>query len=116
MAFTQAAGGVVLPCVAGVRGPIEFALGKQPTRAGRQRLKRLRSRSKIRLVPMHILGQQAANDDSEKSNQNQDHERRLEELKRQSWLTPDEEIEEKRLKKLKLYLKDQMESLRRAAS
>jgi len=48
--------------------------------------------------------------------QHLDHERRLEELKRKSWLTPAEEMEEKRLKKLKLYLKDQMESLRRAAS
>ena len=48
--------------------------------------------------------------------QHQDHERRLEELKQQSWLTPEEQIEEKRLKKLKLSLKDQMERLRRAAS
>ena len=48
--------------------------------------------------------------------QHQDHERRLEELQQQSRLTPEEEMEEKRLKKLKLHLKDQMERLRRAAS
>ena len=48
--------------------------------------------------------------------QHQDHERRLEELRARSWLTPEEEMEEKRLKKLKLHLKDQMELLRRTAS
>ena len=48
--------------------------------------------------------------------QHQDHERRLDELKKKSWLTPDEELEEKRLKKLKLHIKDQMERLRRSAS
>jgi hypothetical protein len=45
----------------------------------------------------------------------QDHERRLEELKQKAWLTPEEEMEEKRLKKLKLHLKDQMASLRQTA-
>jgi len=48
--------------------------------------------------------------------EHQDHERRLEELRSRTFLTPDEEMEEKRLKKLKLYLKDQMERLRRTAS
>jgi hypothetical protein len=45
--------------------------------------------------------------------QHQDHERRLEELKQRSWLTPEEQMEEKRLKKLKLHLKDQIAQLRR---
>ena len=48
--------------------------------------------------------------------QHQDHERRLEVLKQQTRLTPEEEMEEKRLKKLKLNLKDQMERLRSSAS
>jgi uncharacterized protein YdcH (DUF465 family) len=48
--------------------------------------------------------------------QHQSHEKRLEELNAKAWLTPDEEMEAKRLKKLKLHLKDQMEHLRRTAS
>lgn len=48
--------------------------------------------------------------------EHQHHERRLEELRVKSWLSPDEEIEEKRLKKLKLQLKDRMAQLQRAAS
>jgi hypothetical protein len=46
----------------------------------------------------------------------QKYEQRLEELRQKAWLTPDEEIEEKRLKKLKLQLKDQMAHLRRTVS
>jgi len=41
-------------------------------------------------------------------------ERRLGELARKGWLTADEEQEEKRLKKEKLRLKDQMENLLRS--
>jgi hypothetical protein len=44
--------------------------------------------------------------------QHQDHERRLEELRQLPRLTPEEEMEEKRLKKLKLQLKDRIELLR----
>lgn len=46
----------------------------------------------------------------------QKYEQRLEELKKKAWLTPNEELEEKRLKKLKLQLKDQMATLRRPTS
>jgi hypothetical protein len=49
-------------------------------------------------------------------NQHQGHERRLEELRQKTWLTPDEELEEKTLKKLKLRLKDQIVWLERSAS
>ena len=48
--------------------------------------------------------------------QHQGHEKRLEELNNKAWLTPDEEIEAKRLKKLKLRLKDEMERLRRSGA
>ena len=48
--------------------------------------------------------------------QHQGHEARLEELKSKGLLTPEEQIEEKLLKKRKLRLKDQMEYIRRAAS
>lgn len=48
--------------------------------------------------------------------QHEGHEKRLEELKNKVWLTPEEEYEEKRLKKLKLRVKDQMEKLRRSMS
>ena len=43
--------------------------------------------------------------------QHQLHEERLEVLKQKAWLTPDEEVEEKTIKKLKLRIKDQMVSL-----
>jgi hypothetical protein len=52
----------------------------------------------------------------ELQNQHQVHERRLEELKQKAWLTPDEELEEKTLKKLKLRIKDQMVHLSRRYS
>jgi uncharacterized protein YdcH (DUF465 family) len=48
--------------------------------------------------------------------QHQSHEQRLQELNQKAWLTPEEEMEAKRLKKLKLHLKDQMAILRRTAS
>ena len=40
-----------------------------------------------------------------------DHERRLAELASKSFLSTDEELEEKRLKKEKLHLKDRMEQI-----
>jgi uncharacterized protein YdcH (DUF465 family) len=43
--------------------------------------------------------------------EHRERERRLAELKLKGWLTADEEQEEKRLKKEKLRLKDQMESI-----
>lgn len=48
--------------------------------------------------------------------QHREYETRLQELSNKSWLTPDEEIEEKRLKKLKLYVKDRLANLRRSSS
>jgi hypothetical protein len=48
--------------------------------------------------------------------EHQGHEKRLQELNNKAWLTPEEELEAKRLKKLKLRIKDQMEVLRREAS
>lgn len=47
--------------------------------------------------------------------QHQDHERRLEELKQRPWLSPEEEIEAKRLKKLKLHLKDRIAQLKQTS-
>ena len=48
--------------------------------------------------------------------EHQTHEKRLEELSKKAWLTPEEELEAKQLKKLKLRLKDQMEHLRRSGA
>jgi hypothetical protein len=48
--------------------------------------------------------------------QHQAFEKRLEELNNRAWLTPEEELEAKRLKKLKLRLKDEMERLRRSGA
>ena len=48
--------------------------------------------------------------------QHEGHKNRLEVLKNKVWLSPEEEFEEKRLKKLKLRVKDQMEKLRRPTS
>ena len=48
--------------------------------------------------------------------EHQTYEKRLEELNKKAWLTPEEELEAKRLKKLKLHLKDQMEKLRRTGA
>ncbi len=43
--------------------------------------------------------------------QHREYERRLEELTNKPWLTPEEELEEKRIKKLKLRIKDQIARL-----
>ncbi len=51
---------------------------------------------------------------NELQRQHRGYELRLEELKQRPWLSPEEEIEEKRLKKLKLHLKDQIAQLQRA--
>jgi hypothetical protein len=48
--------------------------------------------------------------------QHRDYERQLEEMKQRPWLSPEEEVEEKRLKKLKLHLKDQIAQLQRSSS
>lgn len=48
--------------------------------------------------------------------QHQEYEKQLEEYSNRVWLTPEEEIEEKRIKKLKLRLKDEMARLQQPMS
>jgi len=48
--------------------------------------------------------------------QHREYERRLEELNNKSWLTPDEELEAKRIKKLKLQIKDRLAGFAPSAS
>lgn len=60
------------------------------------------------------LGNSTSNYD-ELRRQHQEYEKQLEELNNKSWLTPEEEMEEKRLKKLKLRIKDQMARLERVS-
>jgi uncharacterized protein YdcH (DUF465 family) len=43
--------------------------------------------------------------------QHSDHSKKLDELSARNYLTPEEQVEEVRLKKLKLRLKDQMEGI-----
>jgi hypothetical protein len=64
----------------------------------------------------HEQVEQSAPSYEELRTQHQTHEKRLEELNNKAWLTPEEEMEAKHLKKLKLLLKDQMAGLRRTAS
>jgi len=52
----------------------------------------------------------------ELTQQHRQYEDRLEQLVSKSWLTPEEEMEEKRIKKLKLRVNDQLEGLRSPAS
>ncbi len=49
-------------------------------------------------------------------NKHQEYERRLEELRSSKFLTEEEKIEEVKIKKLKLSLKDQMEEIIRRSS
>lgn len=68
------------------------------------------------MIANHEQPEQTAQTIEELRRQHQEYEKQLEELSNRSWLTPDEEIEEKRIKKLKLRLKDEIAKLERAAS
>ncbi len=65
------------------------------------------------MTPSQELREQLADSDPEYRRLLEEHRKRvkrLEELTRKGWLTSEEEQEEKRLKKEKLQLKDQMEA------
>ena len=53
---------------------------------------------------------------NELQQQHREYEARLEELNNKSWLTPDEELEAKRIKKLKLQIKDRLAGFAKSAS
>lgn len=53
-----------------------------------------------------------SNDPRQLVEEHQQFERRLEELNSKTWLTPTEELEEKRIKKMKLMLKDRIQRIR----
>ena len=71
------------------------------------------------MMPMQQLREQMAEQDPEYRRLLEEHSnraRRLDELTRKGWLTTEEDQEEKRLKKEKLQLKDQMEARLRSRS
>jgi uncharacterized protein YdcH (DUF465 family) len=71
------------------------------------------------MTPSQELREQLADQDPEYRRLLEEHRKRvkrLEELTRKGWLTIEEEQEEKRLKKEKLQLKDQMEARLRSHS
>jgi uncharacterized protein YdcH (DUF465 family) len=71
------------------------------------------------MTPSQELREQLADQDPEYRRLLEEHRKRvtrLEELTRKGWLTTEEEQEEKRLKKEKLQLKDQMEARLRSCS
>lgn len=68
------------------------------------------------MISTHCQGENTQVMLDELRSQHQGHEQRLEELQRKGHLTPEEEVEEKRLKKMKLRIRDQMEIIRRTAS